>query len=385
MNSKSSEISSNLLNEELQKSETKYRNLVETSNDLIWSVDIEGRLTFLNRNATLQIYGYEPEEMLGRHFSEFEPTEQVPKDLEVFEKVKSGIPYFKYDTTQIRKDGKIVHLRVNAIVAKDLEGNTIGATGTASDITEQKKYEELLKAKSEALERSNKALEEFAYIASHDLQEPLYIITAFLDKIRNQYEANLDKQVNFLIHRVYNAALRMTHLIHDLLNYARINTRKKPFEEVDLNTVVKEVWNDLELRAKEAHAHLIVENLPTLYSDKLQFTQLFMNLLSNSLKFKKEDEPIHIKISSRPLNDKMTEITIEDDGIGFEEEFVEKIFQPFQRLHPKNVYEGNGMGLAICKKIVERHHGSIQAHSQQNVGTKFFITLPLTPSASKDF
>lgn len=244
-------------------------------------------------------------------------------------------------------------------------------------ISQLHETKQALQKKTDELQRSNKALEEFAYIASHDLQEPLYIITAFLDNIRNKHASTLDPQVSSLLDRIYNAALRMSQLTHDLLNYARISIRKKPFEAVDLNGVIQDVWKNLELRAKEAHAKLSLETLPILYADKVQMTQLFINLLSNALKFKKEKVAPQIKISSKNLPDQKTEITIEDNGIGFEKEYVGKIFQPFQRLHSRKQYEGSGMGLAICQKIVERHRGKIEAYSQEEKGSKFVITLPL--------
>lgn len=547
--------SSEQLLEDLQASETKYRNLVETSSDLIWSVDAEGRWTFLNRVATLQIYGYEPEEMLGRPFTNFVPPEQISKDLQTFESIKKGKSYFKYETVHLRKDGNLVHLSFNAIVLKNSQGKVIGSTGTASDITAQKKAalsikekanfiieqrnallahsrmdfsdlqsslkaiietcsqflrvervscwlfnetrteiicqdlftqkdkqhqsgfclkakdypryfqaleenlllvcedarkdlktsefeenyliphnvyslmdapirlagkvigvlchehvgkkriwkeeeqefatcasgmisiallisqlretEQALQKKTTELERSNKSLSEFAYIASHDLQEPLYIITAYLDNIRNQHQNKLDDPLRNLIDRIYNAALRMSQLTHDLLKYARVNIRNKIFEEVNLNDLIQKIWQDLELRAKEAHATLVIEKLPILFADKPQIEQLFINLLSNALKFRSASQSTHIKISSRNISDQWTEISIEDNGIGIEKDYLEKIFKPFQRLHGRKEYEGSGMGLAICQKIIERHQGHIQAYSEEEKGSRLVITLPL--------
>lgn len=545
------------IEQSVNKDDFRYRNLVEMCTDLIWAVDTEGRWTFLNRQATQMIYGYEPEEMLGKSFTDFEPSENIKSDLEVFEKVKSGVPHFKYETVHRRKDGNEAYLSFNAIVRKNQNGEVIGTFGTATDISEQKKIQKFLQEKSDLLlrqqsslyqlskmdlsnfdvalqsiletsadfmnlervscwffnsdrseiickdlykrssqkhesgaclksenyphyfkalednlllackdarldprtseftenylipqniysmmdvpirlsgkiigvlcheytetphdwreeeqdfgtsassmisiayvisqlrqteqalqkktkelERSNKALEEFAYIASHDLQEPLYIITSFIDTIRTQHKKNLDPQVSSLIERIYNAGVRMTQLIADLLNFAKISTLKKPFEALDLNEIVNKVWKDLELRAKETQAQFKLHSLPPVYSNKLQMTQLFLNLFSNALKFKKADAPVEIEVKSKILDENWVEIRVEDKGIGFEEEYAQKIFKPFQRLHLRSEYTGSGMGLAVCQKIIERHQGKIEAFSNEGEGSQFVFTLPLKP------
>ncbi|GEM_PF-2662308 len=235
-----------------------------------------------------------------------------------------------------------------------------------------------LKNKTEELRRSNKELEQFAYIASHDLQEPLYIIQAFINTLQTQHAAKLNREMENLLERIQNAANRMSQLVQDVLQFSRITTRTKPFEVVNLNQTVQEVLADLELRIKDSHAKIEIDSLPTLYADKFQMRQLFQNLLSNALKFHKKGKAPHIRVKSE-LYKNFAEILIEDNGIGFESEFIEKIFQPFQRLHSRSEYEGSGIGLAICQKIVERHQGNISAQSQQNEGSQFAITLPLKP------
>lgn len=496
------------INDELKSSETQYRDLVETSHDLIWSVDSEGRWTFLNREAARRIYGYEPEEMLGRRFTEFATPEQALKDLEVFKNVKAGQPYYQYETEHLTKDGTPVYLSFNAIVVRDATGRVLGTTGTASDvtarrlaeeklreseerirtiidhamdavvvldskgriiywnpqaercfgwsaleamgrnaselimplghrdiydklmqrflktgseglmnrrvetsarnsdgrefpveisvspvrwggghvfsafvrdITERKQAEEAIRQKSEELGRSNKELQDFAYVASHDLQEPLHKIIAFGDRLRNNSIGTLSEKAGDSLERIQRAALRMRQLIDDLLLYARVTTRARPYEEVDLSGVMKEALSVLEWRISESKARIEVGPLPVIEADRSQMLQLFQNLVSNALKFAKVGSAPEVKISGFAGADGQAEIRIEDSGIGFDSKFSELIFKPFQRLHGRNQYEGTGMGLAICQKIVARHSGSIEVDSVPGEKTVFKVKLPVHP------
>ncbi|HEX5033437.1 MAG TPA: PAS domain S-box protein, partial [bacterium] len=494
--------------EELKRSEKQYRDLVETSHDLIWSVDAAGRWTFLNREAARRIYGYEPEEMLGRPFTEFEKPEQAAKDMEVFQRVKAGQPLFHYETEHLKKDGTPIYLSYNALVARDAHGQVVGTTGTASDvtarrlaeeklreseerirtiidhamdaivvldsngritywnpqaercfgwssleamgrraaelimppehreiyerlmqrflktgheammnrrvettarhsdghefpveisvsplkwggdhvfsafvrdITESKRAEEAIRQKTEDLARSNKELQDFAYVASHDLQEPLHKIIAFGDRLRLNTAGSLSEKAGDSLERIQRAALRMRQLIDDLLLYARVTTRARPYEEVDLTAVMREVLSVLEWRVAESQARIEIGELPVIEADRSQMLQLFQNLTGNALKFAKPGEPPEVKVHGRTGSDGQAEIWIEDRGIGFEEKFADVIFKPFQRLHGRDQYEGTGMGLAICQKIVTRHNGSIEVSSRPGEKTVFKVKLPVHP------
>jgi PAS domain S-box-containing protein len=235
------------------------------------------------------------------------------------------------------------------------------------------------------LARSNQELQEFAFIASHDLQEPLRKILTFGDRLNNTPNNNFSPQERDYLARMQNAALRMQTLIKDLLTLSRVTTRAQPFVSVNLNQIVQEVLCDLEVSIQQTLATVEVGDLPIITADPLQMRQLLQNLIANALKFHHLQTPPVVKISSQMIQNQseefslvseMCQITVEDNGIGFAQEYVDRIFQIFQRLHSREEYKGTGMGLAICRKIVERHHGTITAQTQPGKGAKFIVTLP---------
>ncbi|QPG06739.1 CHASE3 domain-containing protein [Salinimonas marina] len=242
---------------------------------------------------------------------------------------------------------------------------------------------------SDELARSNRELEDFAFVASHDLQEPLRKIRAFGNRIDDGYADVIDERGRDFLNRMLNAAERMSMLISDLLAFSRVSTRGKDFTEVDLDETVKSVLDDLEIAIEESQATVEVDALPSIQADKSQAEQLFLNLLSNALKFKHPDTPPHIKILSRAAEAEeistfhhkddfeWVTICVQDNGIGFEQSFAEKIFAPFQRLHGRSSYKGTGIGLAVCRRIVERHNGQIRAFSEPGKGARFEIILPV--------
>ena len=226
------------------------------------------------------------------------------------------------------------------------------------------------------LKRSNRELQSFAYVSSHDLQEPLRKIQTFGNRLQSKHSHQLDERgLDYLI-RMQNAAARMQTLIHDLLAFSRVSTHAQPFKNVNLNTIVTEVISDLEIQMETVQGTFTLDTLPTIESDATQMRQLFQNLLSNALKFHRAEVPPVVNISSTQHNGVCT-IYIKDNGIGFDEKYVDRIFNVFQRLHNRNDYEGTGVGLAVCRKIVERHHGTLTAKSQPNCGTTFIVTLPM--------
>jgi signal transduction histidine kinase len=238
------------------------------------------------------------------------------------------------------------------------------------------------------LERSNRDLQDFANIASHDLQEPLRKIASFSDILTHRYSQNLDKNAQEYLNRIQASAQRLQEFILALMNFSRISTKTQPSEQVDLNEVVKAVMNDLELQLEQAGAEVNVQPLPIIYADPIQMHQLFLNLISNSLKFRNLEAKTRIDIYSEITHhpSKKTKVGkpvpechrvfIADNGIGFDEKYLDKIFQPFQRLHRVDEYSGSGMGLAICRKILERHGGAITAKSAPGKGATFIITYP---------
>jgi signal transduction histidine kinase len=233
------------------------------------------------------------------------------------------------------------------------------------------------------LARSNRELESFASVASHDLQEPLRKISAFGDRLASHCGESLDPKSRDYLERMQSAAARMQTLIHDLLAYSRVTTRGQPFVPVPLEDVAREVLADLELRIEKTGARVELRNLPTIEADPLQMRQLFQNLLSNALKFQRPEAPPEIQVEARlnpPEAPGFCQLKVEDNGIGFEERYLDRLFKPFQRLHSHTAYEGTGIGLAICEKIVQRHGGSITAKSALGQGARFLVLLPLHQS-----
>ncbi len=250
-------------------------------------------------------------------------------------------------------------------------------TRLREEIAARQQAEAALHDYSIQLERSNRELQDFAYIASHDLQEPLRKIQAFGERLANKYKETLGEEGCNYIERMNSSAARMQTLINDLLTYSRVTSKAQPFSPVDLNQVASDVIVDLEERIAQTNGKIEVSPLPTIEADPLQMRQLLQNLAGNALKFHKVDVPPVVHIYAAQSTDNQIEIRVSDNGIGFQEKYLDRIFQPFQRLHTRGEYEGSGMGLAICRKIVERHEGRITAQSSPDYGTTFIVVLPI--------
>lgn len=274
-----------------------------------------------------------------------------------------------------RVDQRTAELQqVNAALMEQLETNTLIA--------------DELRLQSEQLQRSNQELQDFASVASHDLQEPLRKIQAFGDRLNVRCHNSLNDEGRDYLARMQKAAGRMQVLINDLLTFSRVTTRAQPFQEVDLKELIEEVAADLETRVEQTAGRIEIGDLPTIEADPLQMRQLFQNLISNGLKFHREGVPPVVRIrgelvegpsvgaAGRPFCD----VYVQDNGIGFDEKYLDRIFEIFQRLHGRNSYEGTGIGLAVCRKIVDRHGGQIAAHSREGEGATFVISLPLNQS-----
>ncbi|MBL7697497.1 MAG: hypothetical protein JNK79_05045 [Chitinophagaceae bacterium] len=259
-------------------------------------------------------------------------------------------------------------------------------------VLEKERFQKILENKVKELDRTNKELEEFAYIASHDLQEPLRKITSFSERLKEKLPANLEPDVQLYLNRMLAATDNMRTLIDNLLEFSRTSRISEPFVKTDLNNIISEVKADLELKIEESDTDIESGILPTIDAIPLQMRQLFTNLFTNAIKFKQDGQSPRIVITSQKLTEDDREanqlrnnvdyykITVKDYGIGFEPEFALKIFQIFQRLHGKAEYPGSGIGLAICKKIVENHKGVIYAQSEPDRGAEFIIILPESQS-----
>lgn len=271
-------------------------------------------------------------------------------------------------------DDRIKYIQIITRVSFDEFGNLASRQGVEIDITERKlaqiKMEQILKD----LERSNKELEQFAYVASHDLQEPLRMISSYLDLLHNRYKDKLDEKARVFINYAVDGAKRMNSLIKGLLSYSRVTTQGKTFEHVDLNSVLDSVLKDLQVLIRENNASVSFGKLPVVKADDLQMHQLFQNLITNAVRFRNEKPP-EVKISAKSKGNQWI-ISVEDNGIGIAPEYHERIFAIFQRLHERDKYPGTGLGLAICRKIVERHNGRIWVNSQEGRGSRFYFSLP---------
>ena len=237
---------------------------------------------------------------------------------------------------------------------------------------------ERLQTSQAELERSNKALEEYAYVASHDLSEPLRMVSSFLQLLERKYKAGLDEKAHEYIHFAVDGAKRMQVLIKDLLHYSRVGMSNTPFERVDCQALVAQVWQDLHVTVEENKARLACDDLPAIHGDRLQMQQLFQNIIANGIKFHGQHPP---EIAVRAVRDgEFARFTIADNGIGIDPDHATRIFIIFQRLHTREQYSGTGIGLAVCKKIVDRHGGEIWVESQEGAGSRFCFTLPLARS-----
>jgi light-regulated signal transduction histidine kinase (bacteriophytochrome) len=271
---------------------------------------------------------------------------------------------------------------VNGRPIRDAQGRIQGGVVVVRNISDQRRVEEKLKEYTRALETSNKELQDFVFVASHDLQEPLRKIQSFGEFLYDEFKGTLGETGRDYLERMRGAAGRMQTLINDLLALTRVTTKAQPFVSADLSQILKEVLADLEIRVEEKKAKVEVGPLPTLEADATQMRQLFQNLIANALKFQKNGTPPFVKVSAetaqngRGPSERRCVIKVEDNGIGFDNKYGEQIFKVFERLHGRDEYEGTGIGLAICRKVVERHGGTIMAEGVVGKGSTFTITLP---------
>jgi len=287
------------------------------------------------------------------------------------------------------ENGAEYWIQTTKVPLRDRMGNIIGLVGISADITERKIAEEKLRRFASQLERSNAELQDFASVASHDLQEPLRKIQAFGGRLRKKCEDAIGAVGRDYLERMENAAQRMQMLIQDLLMLARVTSHAGPFHSCNLQEVVQAVIVDLEVAIEQAGATVDVGPLPEIQADAMQMRQLFQNLISNALKFHRPGEPPRVVISSKMLNEfdpfrggstserPLCEIRVQDNGIGFDEKFADQIFVLFQRLHGRAEYDGTGVGLAVCRKITDRHGGTIVAQAKTGQGATFIVTLPV--------
>ena len=349
-------------------------NAVESSNDAIITKSLDGIISSWNKGAE-QIYGYSAEEIIGQNASILEPDSLKGETKQLLEEIKQGINIKYYETLRLIKDGTIINVSLTLSPVFDSTGKLAVISVIARDITERKKAEKTLKSKMEELSASNAELEQFAYVSSHDLQEPLRMITSYLQLLQRRYQGKLDEKADKYIYFAVDGAARMQVLINDLLEFSRVTTKAREPKSSDCEFILNQVLSDLELYIKENKATISHETLPEIMADPTQLAQVFQNLIANGIKFHSYEAPkIHIS-AEKKANE--WQFSVKDNGIGIDPQYSDKIFEVFKRLHKKEEYPGTGIGLAVCKKIVERHGGRIWIESELCKGSTFYFTLPV--------
>lgn len=347
---------------------------------LVAYMDTDFKFVRVNR-AYAQADGRSPEFFIGKdHFSLF-PNDE---NRAIFKKViKTGVPFMAYEKPFVYPEKAVMGTTYwdwSLHPIKDPSGEVKGLVLSLVNVTERRRAQDELKTYVQEIESKNRELQEFAYVASHDLQEPLRKIQAFSEILSSRYRGVLDDEGIDFLERMQSGASRMQNLINALLEYSRISTRRRAFSPTDLNQVAQEVLSNLEVRLDEKGGRVEIDKLPAIDADRVQMLQLFQNLIGNALKFGDEDRPPLVRIYARELFEaqalKGHRIYVEDNGIGFDEENLDRIFVPFERLHGRGKYEGTGIGLAICRKIVERHGGTITARSAKGRGSTFIVEFP---------
>jgi PAS domain S-box-containing protein len=386
-------------NAELTRERDLLRMVIDDLPDNIYAKDKQGRFVLNNPSHAHSLGAKSAAEMKGKSDFNFFPRElaaQFYTDEQAI--IKSGQPLInqeQYKPVMGDPTGAKRWSVTSKVLWRDQQGNVLGTVGITRDIHEFKLIQEALRQSEDKLrqftsqlERSNRELQDFAYVASHDLQEPLRKIVVFGERLKEKCGAQLDAEARDYLERMQKAASRMQTLINDLLTFSRVTSKARPFAPVDLAEVAQEVVTDLEGRIAQVKGRVELGALPTIDAEALQMRQLLQNLIGNALKFRRPEEPPVVKVEAQIITDRLPQaapdappqplcrLTISDNGIGFDEKYLDRIFNVFQRLHSRSEYEGTGMGLAIVRKIALFHGGDVTAKSQPGRGATFIMTLP---------
>lgn len=361
--------------------------ILDVLDDPVFAYDTTGKLTYVNK-AYDELLGHSCPggTAVGQIGYELEP-EKRDLNLEMFRTNLSRTPtdpMLIIESPSVGADGRTRWFEWRNLQQFDDDGNVVLVVGISRDITQQRIAELQAQRMTERLEESNRDLLEFAQVASHDLREPLRKVAAFSERIERKLGDTLDPKVRDYMNRMNAAVGRMQDLIDDLLTLSRVNTCAGEIVSTDLGDVVSATLSDLEIAIRESEAVIDVGPLPTLPVDSSQIGQLFQNLIANALKFRQAETTPEISIRAcltRAIDGsgetESYDITVADNGIGFEQEFASKIFAPFQRLHGRSHFAGSGVGLSVCRRIAERHHGKIWATAEPGAGASFTFRLPL--------
>jgi PAS domain S-box-containing protein len=356
----------------LLESEQRFRSLFACNPDPVFAFDLQGRIERINLAAE-KLLGYSEEELRGAHFTQYlEPTE-APRIHPLLLKMARGETH-AFELQCHSRSGELLELDVTQLPIV-IDQAIVGVFYIAKDIRQRKAAERTLQSTLAELERSNRELQEFASVASHDLQEPLRKIQTFAERLQTR-ASGLDEQSRDYLGRMGSAAERMQALIRHLLAYSRVAIHPQGFVHLELEQLLDEVLQDLENSIERSGARIERAPLPAIAGDPSQMRQLLQNLLGNALKFHKPGEPPQIRIHAEHAPSGEWSLCVSDQGIGFDEKHLDRIVQPFQRLHGRQEYPGSGIGLAIVKKIAERHGARLSATSQPGKGATFRVTFP---------
>lgn len=368
-----------------------FQNIVETVREPLVILDSDLRVTGASRSF-YRTFSVTKEETEGRLIYELGDRQwDIPALRTLLEEIlpeRTQFDGFEVVHDFPRVGRRVILLNARRIISEERNATTILLA--IEDITDRKRIEKKLEIYAAKLERSNRELQDFAQVASHDLQEPLRKILAFGDRLKTKAGESLNEDCLDYLQRMFNAANRMQILITDLMTFSRVETMGQPFVKTNLGLIAREVSADLESRIEQAGGSVQIEDLPTIDADPMQMRQLLQNLIGNSLKYYRKGVPPVVRVYSQKLDARnpesldetslarqLCQILVVDNGIGFDEKYLDRIFTVFQRLHAKGEYEGTGVGLAICRKIVDRHNGTITARSILGQGTTFVVTMPV--------
>jgi PAS domain S-box-containing protein len=358
--------------EALRESEQRFRILFEQAIDGMMLADAETKRVTLANHQIQRLLGYSEAELLQLTVADLHPAADLPAVLEQFEQHSRGEITLITNIPVRRKDGTVFYADISASAVRLQQRDCL--FGIFRDITERKEAEAQLQHSLADLERSNQELEQFAYIASHDLQEPLRMVSSYTQLLAQRYEGQLDDKAKKYINYAVDGAIRMQTLINDLLAYSRVGTQAKPLAPTDSHSVLGEAIRNLAATIEESRAIITNDDLPMVRADASQLVLVFQNLLANAIKFRSKDLPrVHVTAQNQGRE---WVFSVKDNGIGIEPQHAERVFVIFQRLHTRQEHPGTGIGLAVCKRIVERHGGKIWFESEPGNGTTFFFTLP---------
>ena len=348
--------------------------IVDSSEDAIIRKDLNGIIMSWNKGAEL-LFGYSAEEAVGRSILMLIPPERAEEEPKILDRMKRGERVEHFETIRVRKDGKQRNISLTISPIKDAGGRVVGASKIARDITERVRQDEELRAANAALNQANADLQQFAYSASHDLQEPLRMVAVFSELLQKRFGGQLGPTGNDYVVQTMEGARRMQTLLHDLRTYTEVSTAEpRTVDPVDAGQVLEKTLLNLDVAIRESGASISSTALPPVRLAAVQLEQLFQNLIANAIRYRSAAPP-RIHISATRQGEQWL-FSVEDNGIGIEPQYQEQIFGIFKRLHSSSEYPGTGMGLAICQRVVERAGGRIWVESETGRGSTFYFTVP---------